>query len=80
MTKLKISSVPDDTPVRFKIDLPAAVHRELVAYAEILGRETGCSIEPAKLIVPMLARFMATDRAFLRARRASLEGPERAER
>jgi hypothetical protein len=47
----------------------AAVHRDLVAYAEVLGRETGQSVaDPAKLIAPMLARFMATDRAFSRAR------------
>ena len=26
--------------------------------------------EPAKLIVPMIERFMATDRAFVKARRA----------
>ena len=76
MSKLKISSIPDDKPVRFKIDLPAAVHRDLIAYAEILGRETGCSVEPVKLIAPMLARFMASDRAFLRSRRASPERPE----
>ena len=73
MSKLKISSIPDDTPVRIKIDIPAAVHRDLVAYAEILGRESGCSVEPEKLIAPMLARFMATDRAFLRARREERE-------
>ena len=60
MSKLKISSIPDDKPVRFKIDLPAAVHRDLIAYAEILGRETGCSVEPVKLIAPMLVRFMAS--------------------
>ena len=77
MIKLKISSVPDDTPVRFKIDLPAAVHRDLVAYAEILGRETGCSVEPRNLIAPMLARFMAADRAFLRSRRESQKPRER---
>jgi hypothetical protein len=76
MSKLKISSIPDDKPVWFKIDLPAAVHRDLIAYAEILGRETGCSVEPVKLIAPMLVRFMASDRAFLRARRASPERPE----
>ena len=28
------------------------------------------AIEPAKLIAPMLARFMATDRVFARTRRA----------
>jgi hypothetical protein len=35
----------------------------------VLGRETGHAIEPAKLIAPMLARFMSTDRVFLKARR-----------
>jgi hypothetical protein len=46
------------------------VHRDLVAYAEIFEQESGQKIEPAKLIGPMLARFMSTDRAFARARRA----------
>jgi hypothetical protein len=42
--------------------LPAAVHRDLVAYAELLGRITGQPVTPpAKLIVPMVERFMATD-------------------
>jgi len=46
------------------------VHRDLVAYAEVLGRETGQPVgEPAKLIAPMVERFMATDRAFAKARR-----------
>jgi hypothetical protein len=36
----------------------------------MLARETGQSIsDPAKLVAPMLARFMATDRAFAKARR-----------
>ena len=74
MSKLKISSIPDDRPVRIKIDLPAAVHRDLAAYAEILGRENGCSVETSRLIAPMLARFMASDRAFLRARRDFSKG------
>jgi hypothetical protein len=69
MTKLKLSAVPDDKPIRLTVDLPAAVHRDLVAYAELLGREKGEGFAPAKLIAPMLARFMSTDRAFLRARR-----------
>jgi hypothetical protein len=69
MEKLKLSAVPDDKPVRLTVELPAAVHRDLIAYAEILGRSTGQAVEPAKLVAPMLARFMSTDRAFLRARR-----------
>jgi hypothetical protein len=69
MSKLKLSAIPDDKPVRLTVELPAAVHRDLIAYAEVLGRETGQALEPAKLIAPILARFMSTDRAFLRARR-----------
>lgn len=69
MAKLKLSTVPDDRPVKIAVDLPAAVHRDLVAYAEVLARQSGQKVEPAKLIAPMLTRFMSTDRAFVRARR-----------
>ena len=69
MTKLKLGPIPDDKPVKITLDLPADVHRDLVAYAEALARETGQTHEPAKLIAPMLTRFMATDRAFAKQRR-----------
>jgi hypothetical protein len=69
MAKLKLSAIPDDKPVRLTVELPATVHRDLVAYAEVLAREQGQAFEPTKLIAPMVARFMSTDRAFLRARR-----------
>ncbi|WP_439406630.1 DUF2274 domain-containing protein [Bradyrhizobium sp. DASA03076] len=70
MTKLKIGTIADDKPVRIAIDLPAAVHRDLISYAEILSRETGQKIsDPNKLIGPMVARFMATDRAFAKSRK-----------
>jgi hypothetical protein len=69
MPKLKLTALPDDRPVRLTVELPAAVHRDLVAYADVLAREHGQKIEPAKLVAPMLARFMSTDRAFARARR-----------
>jgi hypothetical protein len=70
MAKLKLGPIADDRPVKLTIELPAAVHRDLVAYAEVLGRETGQPVgEPAKLIAPMVERFMATDREFAKARR-----------
>lgn len=71
MTKLKLGPLVDDKPVRLTIELPAGTHRDLVAYAEVLSRESGSAIEPTKLIAPMLARFMTTDRGFAKARRAS---------
>ncbi len=70
MAKLKLGALPDDKPVKLQVELSAQVHRDLVAYAEILGRDTGQTLEPAKLVGPMLARFMATDREFAKARRA----------
>jgi hypothetical protein len=69
VSKLKIGDIKDDKPVTMTIKLPAAVHRDLRAYAEALKRESGHTIDLNSLVVPMLARFMATDRAFRRARR-----------
>ncbi|MBA4203711.1 MAG: DUF2274 domain-containing protein [Polymorphum sp.] len=71
MTKLKLSAIPDDRPVKITVELPAAVHRDLVAYAEILARAAGDRTphDPAKLVAPMLQRFMATDKGFNKAKR-----------
>jgi hypothetical protein len=68
MTKLKLSDIQSDKPVKVAIELPATVYRELTVCAEVLARETGQTVEPVKLIAPMLARFMASDRGFAKAR------------
>src|SRR3546814_17170639 len=75
MTMLKLGALVDDRPVRLTIELPATIHRDLAAYADVLARETGTKTEPTKLIAPMLARFMASDRAFAKARRAKAHPP-----
>lgn len=73
MTKLKLGPLADDKPVKINVELPAAIHRELIAYAEVLSSATGQPVaDPAKLIAPMIERFMATDRAFSKAKRAVL--------
>lgn len=69
MAKLKLGAIEDDKPVKLAVELPAAIYRDLAAYADILARDTGQRLEPTKLVAPMLARFMATDRVFLKARR-----------
>jgi hypothetical protein len=75
MAKLKIAALPDDKPVKVTVELPAAIHRDLVAYAEILARQSGQPVsDPIKVIVAMLARFMATDRAFTKARKLRQDG------
>ncbi len=69
MVKLKLGVIADDKPVKLTVEISAATHRDLLAYAEVLGRETGQLIpDPTRLVSPMLIRFMATDRAFLKAR------------
>lgn len=52
MPKLKLASIEDDKPVRISVELPAKLHRDLVAYGKILGGER--AIEPSRLIAPML--------------------------
>ena len=60
--------------MKLTVDLSADVHRDLLAYAEVLVRETGQSvIEPTALIAPMLARFMATNRVFAKIRRETID-------
>jgi hypothetical protein len=72
MGKLKLGAIEDDKPVKLAIELPADLHRDLVAYAQAISSETAQNaVDPAKLIAPMLARFIASDRAFAKFRRGS---------
>ena len=81
MAKLKLGPITNDKPVKVALSLPGTLHRDLVAYAEVLARETGQPApDPVKLIAPMLERFIATDREFAKARReaggaASISAP-----
>ena len=68
MTKLKLGPLADDKPVKLTVELPAALHADLQLYGQLLA-EGGGAIEPARLIVAMLQRFIATDRGFAKARR-----------
>ncbi|KGJ12662.1 DUF2274 domain-containing protein (plasmid) [Paracoccus versutus] len=71
MTKLKLGPLPDDKPVKVTLELPATLNRDLIDYADVLARETGKPVaDPLKLIVPMLERFIATDRGFRKAKRS----------
>lgn len=70
MTRLKLSDLTDEKPVRLTIEIPAHLHRELLAYAIVLNNgEEKDAPSAERLIPPMIARFMATDRSFARLRR-----------
>lgn len=75
MAKLKLGPITDEKSVKVSVELPAALHRDLVAYGAALSRESNQpAVDPIRLIVPMLERFIATDRGFAKSRR---EAPAR---
>ncbi len=70
MVALKLGPPVEDKPVRTTVELPGPVHRDLVRYAAALGEQTRqAPVAPEKLVVPMLERFIASDRQFAKARR-----------
>ncbi len=70
MAKLKLGPQHDDKPVKVSADLPAETHRNLLAYAQALEKETGQTISDVTRLIPvMLDRFMASDRAFTKSSR-----------
>lgn len=71
MTKLKLGPIENDKPVKVTLELPAPLFRNLEIYGRLLAEAGQKPIEPVKLIVPMLERFVATDRAFAKARRGA---------
>jgi hypothetical protein len=67
--KLRLGPIADDKPVKLTLELPASLHADLALYARLLADAGDAPIEPSRLIVPMIQRFIAADRAFLKARR-----------
>ena len=65
MAKLKLGAIADDKSVKLTVELPAAVHRDLLAYAEVLAREVEAfrdnlfASDPG----PLVARIAALRRA-----------------
>lgn len=74
MTKLKLGPIAVDKPVKVAVEVPASLHRDLVEYGRLLAESGSSPIDPVRLIVPMLERFIATDRAFAKARRTTPAG------
>ncbi len=70
MTSLRLGVVEIDKPVRLSIRLAPQTHRDVIAYAAALSKETGQpALDPEKLIPVMVEHFMASDRGFAKARR-----------
>lgn len=75
MTRLKLADLADEKPVRLTLEISARLHRDLTAYAlAVNGGDTKGAPTVERLIPPMLERFIATDRAFSKARKSSQTG------
>lgn len=79
MTKLRISTIPDNRSVKLTIELPAEIHRDLLLYAELVSEKAGEAVDAipdaARLVPLMVGRFMETDRAFQKRRRDRKPAP-----
>ena len=72
MTTLRITEIPDEKPIRMTMDLPADLHRDLVAYAALVS-QNGQPVDPVRLVPHMIRGFIASDRAFAKLRRARVK-------
>jgi len=68
MASLKLGKLPDRTPVKLAFSASPELKQALDDYAAIYQRAYGTDEPIAELIPFMLESFLATDRAFLKAR------------
>jgi hypothetical protein len=68
MAELKLARLPDRTPVKLTIAISPELKAKLEDYARLYEASYG-QVEPVGELIPaMLSAFLATDRAFLKAR------------
>lgn len=70
MAELKLARLPDRTPVKLAITVTPDLHQQLVEYAGLYAEAYGSEEPVTELIPAMLAGFLESDRAFLKARQA----------
>lgn len=71
MTRLKLTDLVDEKPVRLTLEIPARLHRNLAAYAlAVNGGDANGAPTVERLVPAMLERFIATDREFARIRKS----------
>ena len=70
---LKLARLPDRTPVKIAITVTPDLARALGDYQALYNRIYADKAEVADLIPAMLDTFLASDRAFARARKEGQE-------
>ena len=68
MTELRIAKLPDRTPVKLTIAILPELHEALQDYAKLYADIYGQSDAMVELVPAMLAAFLESDRAFIKAR------------
>ena len=67
MSRLRLGPILDEKPIKMTVEVPAALYRALKLYAAAIAKENdGPTMEPTKLVAPMLERFIQGDKAFRR--------------
>ena len=69
MPDLKLSKLPDRTPVRITISIAPDLNAALTAYADAYKAAYGSAESVAELIPYMLAAFIESDNGFRKTRR-----------
>lgn len=70
MVDLKLSKLPDRTPVKLAIAISPELMAALTDYAAIYAQTYGAEESIANLVPAMLQSFLQGDRGFVRARSA----------
>ena len=71
MSDLKLSKLPDRTPIKLAISVTPDLHHALQDYAKLYASAYGREEPVIELIPAMLAAFLDSDRAFARSRSIS---------
>jgi hypothetical protein len=73
--ELKLAKLPDRSPVKMTIALAPPLHGELLAYADLYHEVHGVAEPLATLVPHMLESFLASDRAFVFAKKKRSAAP-----
>lgn len=74
MADLRLSKLPDRTPVKITITVTPDLAADLAFYAELYRKQYGREEPVSELAPAMLAAFLDSDRAFSRAKADARRG------
>lgn len=74
MADLKLSRLPDRTPIKLALTLPPDLGRSLEEYRSIYNERFAADEPLSEIAVAMLAAFLGGDREFQKARAARKDG------